>query len=80
MSATVLPFSPRVVVMADWERRERERLDAARCPDEECGALPPNHTVRCGKAKVPDPDATMCGNCEFITGSLGCRQVCGGAA
>jgi hypothetical protein len=60
-------------VVPDWEQAERARLDAARCPDPECRALPPNHLVRCGRIRVPDPDAKLCRTCEYPAGSLGCR-------
>ncbi len=58
----------------EWERRERERLEAASCS--ECGALPPNQRVGCTKVKLPDPDAPQ-HRCGYIAGSLGCRITCG---
>lgn len=75
MTAEVLKFSPKVIDMAAWERRERDLLDARRCDDPECRALPPNHTTECGKRPMPDPDAEKCPACEYPAGSLGCRMV-----
>ena len=63
----------------EWEKRERARLDAARCPDPKCGALPPNHLTGCGRQKLPDPAATRC-RCGYVTGTLGCQMTHGGAA
>lgn len=76
MRANVIPLPrPRVIHIADWERRAREDLDARRCDDPECGALPPNHTTECAKRPMPDPDAEKCPACEYPAGSLGCRMV-----
>lgn len=62
-----------------WELRERERLDAARCP--ECKALPPTHRVLCTEQKLPDPEAKRCRcGCGCITGSPGYRMTHGGDA
>lgn len=69
----VLPLVPIVdnrLFTPEWERLERERLDAARCPT--CRALPPNHLVDCGKQKLPGPVAKR-HKCGYLTGSLGCR-------
>jgi hypothetical protein len=63
----------------DWETRERARLDANRCRNPECRALPPNHLVDCELAPMPDPDAERC-ECTYPKGSLGCRLTHGGAA
>jgi hypothetical protein len=75
----LLPLVPVVdnrLFVPDWEQRERERLDAARCPD--CGALPPNHRTSCGKQKLPDPEAKRCRRgCGYVAGSLGCRLTHG---
>lgn len=73
MRANVIPLpSPRGVHMDAWERRAREDLDARRCDDPKCKALPPNHTTECGKAKVPDLKAAR-HECGYALGSLGCR-------
>lgn len=66
------------VEMAAWERAERDRLDAARCRDPKCEALPPNHVVGCPAVKVPDLTLPRHG-CGFPSGSLGCQLAHGTA-
>lgn len=69
MTAEALPLAD----VPEWELRERARLEASRCPDPECAALPPNHVPGCSLQKLPDPSAEPCPRCEFPAGSLGCR-------
>lgn len=59
----------------DWETRERARLNAKRCRNPKCRALPPNHLTDCELAPLPDPDAERCEGCEYPAGSLGCRMA-----
>jgi hypothetical protein len=62
--------------MPEWERTQRARLDAKRCPDPSCRALPPNHTVLCSLAPVPDPGAQLCPDgCGYPEGTLGARMA-----
>lgn len=65
-----------MTVMPDWERTELARLNALRCKDPGCGALPPNHTVLCRLAPVPDPGARPCPDgCGYPAGTLGARMA-----
>jgi hypothetical protein len=57
----------------DWEVRELARLEANRCPDPECRALPPNHLTGCTRQRLPDPDAER-HDCGFVLGTYGCRR------
>jgi hypothetical protein len=62
--------------MPEWEAAERDRLDASRCPDPACRALPPNHLHGCALVPVPDPDAPRCPDgCGFPAGTLGARMA-----
>lgn len=65
----LLPAVPMVdnhLFVPEWERRERERLDAA---------LPPNHHgTGGGERKLRDPAARRCRRgCGYVTGSRGCQ-------
>jgi len=60
-----------------WERAERDRLDAGRCPEPGCGELPPNHRAGCARVRLPDPGAKRCRSCGYVRASLGCRLTCG---
>ena len=71
-----LPAVPRP--RPERERREaaeRARLEAARCPNPACRALPPNHLDGCYLAPMPDPSRPRCPGCEYPAGSLGCRMT-----